>query len=118
MKIYVTEKPIAHKKWTIEIHTDRYGNKFVTARRETIYGSMLEVRVEEYDGFYIPREKNNQLIDMEELFQVKNEMMKVLKSNNGNERSENYGFNKRRTQGSTQQYNNYNGKSCYANSWM
>jgi hypothetical protein len=78
MKIYVTEKPIAHKKWTIEIHTDRFGNKFVTAKRETIYGSVLEVRVEEYDGFYIPREKRNQLIDMEELFQVKNEMMRVL----------------------------------------
>lgn len=84
MKIFVTEKPIAHKKWTIEIHTDRFGNKFVCAKRETIYGSMLEVRVERQDGFNIPYEKNNQLIDMEELFQVKNEMMKVLA--NGNER--------------------------------
>lgn len=78
MKIYVTERPIVHKKWTIEIHTDRFGNKFVCARRETIYGTILEVRVEEFDGFYIPREKHNQLIDMEELFQVKNEMMKIF----------------------------------------
>lgn len=90
MKIYVTEKPIAHKKWTIEIHTDRFGNKFVCARRETIYGTMLEIRVEEYDGFHIPREKNNQLIDMEELFQVKNEMMKVFRNNNENERRRSY----------------------------
>lgn len=78
MKIYVTERPIAHKKWTIEIHTDRYGNKFVTAKRETIYGSILEVRVEKHDGFNIPYEKRNQLIDMEELFKVKDEMMSVL----------------------------------------
>lgn len=78
MKIYVTERPIAHKKWTIEIHTDRFGNKFVTAKRETIYGSILEVRVEKHDGFNIPYEKHNQLIDTEEMFKVKDEMMKVL----------------------------------------
>jgi hypothetical protein len=77
MKIYATEKVIAHKKWTIEIHTDRYGNKFVTAKCVTIYNT-LEVRVEEYDGFFIPKEKHNQLIDTKELYKVRDKMMAVF----------------------------------------
>jgi len=80
MKVFVTEKPIAHNKWTIEIHTDRYGTKFVTARRETIYGSVLEVRVEKHDGFNIPYEKHHHLMDNEELLKVRDEMVKVLNS--------------------------------------
>ena len=78
MKIYVTEKPIERNKWTIEIHTDKYGTKFVTAKRETIYGTMLEVRVEKHDRYYVPYEKNNRLVDNDELFKVKDEMLKVL----------------------------------------
>ena len=118
MKVFVTEKIIAHKKWEIEIHTDRYGNKFVLAKRETIYGSLLEVRIVEHDGFYIPKEKNNQVLDMEELFEVKNKMMQVLKKNIEMERGEDYGFNQRRTQGSSQQHYDYNGKQSYANGWL
>lgn len=79
LKIYVEEKPIAHKKWTIEIHTNQYGTKFVTAKRETIYGTVLEVRIEKHERYYVPYEKNNHLIDSDELLKIRDEMLKVFK---------------------------------------
>ena len=70
---------IARKVWTIEVYTNRYGNKFVKAKQETVYDTIFEVQLYRMpdDGMVFAYEVNHHPLDNEVLSALRSEMIKV-----------------------------------------
>jgi hypothetical protein len=75
----VVQIKIARKVWSIEVYTNRYGNKFVKAKQETVYDTLFEVQLYRMpdDGMVIAYETHHQPLDNEVLSALRNEMIKV-----------------------------------------
>lgn len=75
----VVQVKIARKVWNIEVYTNRYGNKFVKAKQETVYDTLFEVQLYRMpdDGMVFAYETHNHPIDHEILSALRTEMIKV-----------------------------------------
>lgn len=72
----VAEIKVERKKWNIEVYTNKNGNKFIKAKCETIYGTLLEVQLYKmYDGVIIAYEVNHNLVDDETLSELRKAMI-------------------------------------------
>lgn len=74
----VAELKVDRKTWSIEVYTNHNGHKFIKAKCETIYGTLLEVQLYKmYDGVVIAYEVNNNLVDDETLSELRKVMMEL-----------------------------------------
>lgn len=74
----VAEVKVDRKTWDIEVYTNKNGNKFIKAKCQTIYGTLLVVQLYKmYDGVIIAYEVNHNLVDEETLVELKKAMLKL-----------------------------------------
>lgn len=74
----IAEIKVERKTCDIEVYTNKNGNKFIKAKCETIYGTLLEVQLYKmYDGVVIAYEVNHNLVDEETLSELKKAMIKL-----------------------------------------
>ena len=75
----VVQIKIARKVWTIEVFTNRFGNKFVKAKQETVYDTLFEVQLYRMpdDGMVFAYEVNHQPLDNEILSELRKKMIEV-----------------------------------------
>ena len=74
----VAEIKVERKTWNIEVYTNKNGNKFIKAKCETVYGTLLDVQLYKmYDGVVIAYEVNNNLVDEETLTELRKSMIEL-----------------------------------------
>ena len=75
----VVQIKIARKVWTIEVFTNRFGNKFVKAKQETVYDTVFEVQLYRMpdDGMVFAYETHHQPLDNEVLSELRKKMIEV-----------------------------------------
>ena len=74
----VAEVKVDRKTWDIEVYTNKNGNKFIKAKCETIYGTLLVVQLYKmYDGVIFAYEVNHNLVDEKTLVELKKAMLKL-----------------------------------------